>query len=337
MSWGHAVSPDLAHWKQLPVALAEENGVAIFSGSTIEDLTNTSGLCGDPSPKSPGCLIAIYTGTSQDKQTQNLASSRDGGTTWTKYPSNPVLDGSRPQGFPLHQSLLAASSQSWVMVVALPAQHKLRFYRSKNLCHGKWPADSAPPAQSQACGSAPTSSNSLSAMPRETRSPAARLLTVNVNPGGPAAGPADQYFVGQFDGYRFVEDHPAPVRTGPLGQGLDASTSFSNLPPDKDHIWIAWMSNWQYAAKLPSWPGRGEMTVARRLDFHQSPAHPALSPSQGRCCCCRPILPIPTKSDTQPCSALRPFRQSSRPRPHCRSQAVRKRLSAQLHPQPRRR
>jgi sucrose-6-phosphate hydrolase SacC (GH32 family) len=47
MSWGHAVSPDLVHWKQLPVAIPEENGVMIFSGSTVEDKDNTSGLCGD--------------------------------------------------------------------------------------------------------------------------------------------------------------------------------------------------------------------------------------------------------------------------------------------------
>src|SRR5687768_2781019 len=33
MSWGHAVSSDLVRWKHLPVALLEENGVMIFSGS----------------------------------------------------------------------------------------------------------------------------------------------------------------------------------------------------------------------------------------------------------------------------------------------------------------
>ena len=33
MSWGHAVSRDLLHWQHLPVALREEHGVMIFSGS----------------------------------------------------------------------------------------------------------------------------------------------------------------------------------------------------------------------------------------------------------------------------------------------------------------
>ena len=73
MSWGHAMSPDLIHWKQLPVALKEENGIGIFSGSTVEDRENTSGLCGTAGQKTPGCVVAIYTGASQEKQTQNLA------------------------------------------------------------------------------------------------------------------------------------------------------------------------------------------------------------------------------------------------------------------------
>ena len=45
MSWGHAVSPDLLHWKELPVALSEEAGVMIFTGSTVVDEHNSSGFC----------------------------------------------------------------------------------------------------------------------------------------------------------------------------------------------------------------------------------------------------------------------------------------------------
>ena len=44
MSWGHAVSKDLVHWKELPVALAEEGEVMIFSGSAVIDYENTSGF-----------------------------------------------------------------------------------------------------------------------------------------------------------------------------------------------------------------------------------------------------------------------------------------------------
>ena len=44
MSWGHAVSRDLVRWEHLPLALAEEDGVMIFSGSAVVDWKNTSGF-----------------------------------------------------------------------------------------------------------------------------------------------------------------------------------------------------------------------------------------------------------------------------------------------------
>ena len=58
MSWGHAVSPDMVHWKHLPVALPEEDGVMIFSGSAVVDWKNTSGFGTGGNPP----MIAIYTG-----------------------------------------------------------------------------------------------------------------------------------------------------------------------------------------------------------------------------------------------------------------------------------
>ncbi len=69
MSWGHAVSRDMVHWEHLPVALREENGVMIFSGSAVVDWNNSSGLCHNLDPRDRSCLIAIYTGHSTEKQT----------------------------------------------------------------------------------------------------------------------------------------------------------------------------------------------------------------------------------------------------------------------------
>ena len=44
MSWGHAVSPDMVHWKHLPLALPEAEDVMIFSGSAVVDWKNSSGF-----------------------------------------------------------------------------------------------------------------------------------------------------------------------------------------------------------------------------------------------------------------------------------------------------
>src|SRR3954453_22822574 len=57
MSWGHAVSTDMLHWQHLPVALLEEDGVMIFSGSAVIDERNTSGFGQNGKP----AMVAIYT------------------------------------------------------------------------------------------------------------------------------------------------------------------------------------------------------------------------------------------------------------------------------------
>jgi sucrose-6-phosphate hydrolase SacC (GH32 family) len=290
MSWGHAVSTDLILWKQLPVAIPEENGVMIFSGSTVNDRDNSSGLCTNPGQQTSGCLVAIYTGASQDKQTQNLAVSTGADIVWTKYASNPVLDPGL-KDFRDPRVFWHAPTQSWVMVVALPDQHKVRFYRSANLRQWQLASEFGPAGAVSGVWECPD----LLELPifdgagkrvydTYTKRPATRwLLNVNVNPGGPSKGSADQYFVGQFDGSRFTEDHP---HSGPhwadWGKDFYASTSIANTVTDAEPIpiWIAWMSNWQYADKLPSLPGRGEMTVARRIYFRQPPAHPAPTPTQ---------------------------------------------------------
>src|ERR1700687_2201370 len=55
MSWGHAVSRDLVHWQELPVAIPETDGEMVFTGSVVVDEKNTSGLCNSTKP----CLVAI--------------------------------------------------------------------------------------------------------------------------------------------------------------------------------------------------------------------------------------------------------------------------------------
>src|SRR5215470_13570399 len=92
MSWGHAVSRDLLHWRELPVAIPEVDNEMVFTGSVVVDKQNTSGFCASGKE----CLIAIYTGhrtgAGEVRQTQNLAYSRDDGRTWKRYERNPVID-----------------------------------------------------------------------------------------------------------------------------------------------------------------------------------------------------------------------------------------------------
>ena len=279
-SWGHAVSSDLVHWKELPIAIAEEDSTAIYSGSTVEDRDNTSGLCGTAGQKTPGCLIALYTGASPEKQVQNLAISRDGGATWTKFSANPVIDLGL-KDFRDPKVFWHTGTQSWVMVVALPTDHKVRFYRSKNLRQWELTGEFGPAGAIGGVWECPDLFE-LPVYGADGKFVTTRwVLNVNLNPGGPDGGSGDQYFVGKFDGSHFVEDHPG---SGPhwvdWGKDFYASTTFSNLPPGQDRTWIAWMDNWQYAHKLPSLPGQGEMTLARRIYLRQPQTYPPPTPSQ---------------------------------------------------------
>ena len=265
-----------------------------------------------PDKKTPGCLIAIYTGASPGKQTQNIAVSRDEGATWTKYSGNPVIDLGL-KNFRDPKVFWHEASKSWVMVVALPDQHKLRFYRSPNLRHWELASEFGPAGAVSGVWECPD----LFELPvydvQGNLDGSRWLLNVNINPGGPAGGSGDQYFVGKFDGTTFTEDHPG---SGPhwvdWGKDFYASTSFANTGNETlDRTWIAWMSNWQYASKLPSLPGRGEMTTARQLVFSGtaclSAAH---SNRRSRCCWCRnPCSVCRRIKDTWPCSARLHFRQ----------------------------
>ena len=94
MHWGHTVSADLVHWRELGDALYPDALGTMFSGSGVVDWPDTTGFrCGDEKP-----LVCIFTsagGTSPESAgqpfTQSLAYSSDGGATWIKYAGNPVL------------------------------------------------------------------------------------------------------------------------------------------------------------------------------------------------------------------------------------------------------
>src|SRR6185369_5813358 len=42
---------------------------------------------------------------------------------------------------------------------------------------------------------------------------------------------------------------------------------FNHLPAGSKPVLLGWMNNWQYAAKLPTSPWRGQMSVPRRLSY----------------------------------------------------------------------
>jgi sucrose-6-phosphate hydrolase SacC (GH32 family) len=302
MSWGHAASRDLIHWGKYPVALLEEQGVAIFSGSVVEDKANTSGFCGDAGQSGSQCLVAIYTGNSspapgQGRQNQNLAYSRDGGLTWTKYAKNPVLDLAL-KDFRDPKVYWHEPSKSWVMLVMFADQHSVGVFRSPDLKHWK-AASRFGPAGATGGGWECPDLMELDVRDAQGKKIGSHwVMSVNLNPGGVAGGSGNQYFVGQFDGFRFVEDNPKEGKHwADWGKDFYASTSFANTPSDQNRLWIAWMSNWQYSGDVPPFPGRGEMTTVRRIYLRQQApgsADPLVLVQE-------PVLPIdPNSAESSP-------------------------------------
>ena len=269
MTWGHAVSPDMLHWNQLPPAIPEENGVMIFTGSTVIDERNTSGFCANGKP----CMVAIYTGyTAETKehpslQTQNIAYSNDRGRHWTKYSNNPVLNLNMTD-FRDPKVFWSKQSARWVMLVSLPNDHKIRVYGSKDL--KQWsPLDDFGPAGATA---GQWECPELFELPVEGASGETRwVLKVGLNPGSLQGGSGEQYFIGRFDGTRFSNENP-PSQTMWTDYGKDCycALTFNNLPRAQRAVMLGWMDNWQYAKDLPTSPWRGQMTFPRRLSLRKT-------------------------------------------------------------------
>jgi fructan beta-fructosidase len=107
MHWGHAVSKDLVHWEELPIAIHPAKfGDWAFSGSAVVDGANTGGF----KTGEEDVLVAAYTSTGRG---ECIVTSNDRGRTWTEYAGNPVV---KHQGRDPRLLWHAPSSQ-WVMAV----------------------------------------------------------------------------------------------------------------------------------------------------------------------------------------------------------------------------
>ena len=208
MSWGHAVSPDLVHWKHLPLALSEENNVMIFSGSAVIDWKNTSGFGKDGKPP----MIAIYTGHHTDKkrQDQRIAYSTDKGRTWTKYAKNPVID-IEYADFRDPKVFWHEPSSQWVMIVTLSSEKKLRLYGSPNWKDWTKLSDFGPHGSTNGVWECPD----LFPLPVEGTSEPKWVIILNIGGGAPAGGSGCQYFVGDFDGKTFTLHEPSQPNPQP--------------------------------------------------------------------------------------------------------------------------
>ncbi|WP_163539845.1 glycoside hydrolase family 32 protein [Gracilibacillus sp. YIM 98692] len=256
MHWGHAVSEDLLHWKELPIALYPDELGAIFSGSIVVDEKNTSGLQKGEEP----VFIAIFTHHTDEKETQSIAYSHDKGRTWHKYIDNPVIDNPGLKDFRDPKVFWHEPAKRWIM--SLACGDHIQFYASGNLLDWSFLSKFG---QEYGAHGGVWECPDLFCLPVAEENKEKWVLIVSVNPGGPNSGSAVQYFTGDFDGQHFVcDDSNDTIKWADFGRDFYAAVTWSNLPKK---WWIGWMNNWQYANEVPTHPFRGQMSMPRKMSL----------------------------------------------------------------------
>lgn len=270
MHWGHATSKDLIYWTHQPIALYPDSLGYIFSGSAVVDEKNTSGFqTGTAKP-----LVAIFTyhdmvrekAGRTDRESQGIAFSNDGGTTWKKYDHNPVIKNKGDQDFRDPKVFWFLPTGRWIMPLAV-GDH-LEIFSSPNL--KEWTFESSFGKDQGSHGGVwecPDLFPITSSDGKEKW-----VLIQNIGRGAVNGGSGTQYFVGNFDGHHFTNDNP-PQQVLWLDYGADnyAGVTWFGAPNGR-RILMGWMSNWDdYANTVPTEKWRSASTVPRDLSMVATP------------------------------------------------------------------
>lgn len=259
MTWGHSTSTDLTHWTYEGTAIVPDAWGAIFSGSCVVDKDNTAGF-------GKGAVVAFYTSAKStpwgDIQSQSMAYSLDNGKTFIKYEHNPILT-STERDFRDPKVFWYAPGKHWVMMLAVGQE--MQIYSSGNL--KEWKKESSFGAMQGAHGGV-WECPDLVEVAVEGSKEKKWVLICNLNPGGPFGGSAAQYFVGSFDGKKFVNESPTQTKWLDWGKDNYATVTWSNAPAGRC-IALGWMSNWQYANNVPTTQYRSANTLARDLTLYR--------------------------------------------------------------------
>ena len=260
MTWGHSSSTDLVNWNHHPAAI-EANGLgAVFSGSSVVDTENTAGF-------GKNAVVALYT-SADLSQIQSIAHSVDHGHTFEIYPGNPVITLESEARDP--NMFWDTANNRWVLSLAHALDHEMLFFTSPDLKN--WTLQSAF-GKGKGAQDGVWECPDLFKLKVDGTDEEKWVLVCNINPGGPFGGSATQYFVGDFDGTTFKADTDAdgniPTKWMDYGKDHYATVSWSGAPDNRRTL-IGWMSNWQYAAEVPTLQYRSANTLPREAGLFKN-------------------------------------------------------------------
>ena len=261
LSWGHSSSKDLINWTPEPEAL-EPNGLGmVFSGSCALDTNNTAGYGKD-------AVLGLYT-SADVSQTQSLVWSKDNGKTFEFYPANPIITLESEARDP--NMFWDEKAGQWVLLLAHALEHEMLVFTSPDM--KEWTLQSSFGKGIGAQGGV-WECPDLFKLKVDGTDEEKWVLICNLNPGGPFGGSATQYFVGDFDGKTFKADTDSegkiPTKWMDYGKDHYATVSWSDAPDNRRTV-IGWMSNWQYAAEVPTMQYRSANTLPRDLSLFRAP------------------------------------------------------------------
>lgn len=242
MHWGHAVSRDLVHWKELPIAIyPHAPGDAVFSGSAVVDKENTSGWKRGEND----LLVAAFTSTGRG---ECIVYSNDRGRTWTEYEGNPVVKhaGRDPR------LLWHEPTRRWVMALYDEHDNKrcIAFYTSPDLRKWEFASRIEGFYECPDLFELPIAGN-----------PAKRRWVLTAA--------SSEYMVGSFDGKTFTPD--TPKLPGHRGKGFYAAQTFSRDPKGRV-VQIGWLQ-----ATTPGMPFNQAMSQPLELSLRQTAEGPRLA------------------------------------------------------------
>jgi fructan beta-fructosidase len=243
MHWGHAISPDLVHWRELPIALyPHQFGDWVYSGSAVVDRANAAAFkMGKEAP-----LVAAFTSTGRG---ECIAFSNDRGRTWAEFNGNPVV---RHQGRD-PRLLWHAPTKRWVMAVYDEVEGKrwIAFHTSPDL--KQWQFES----RIEGFYECPD----LFELPVEGKR-AEKLWVLTAA--------SSEYRLGTFDGRQFTPQ--TPMLPGHRGNAFYAAQTYSDIPArDGRRIQIGWGR-----IATPGMPFNQMMTFPCELTLRSTPAGPRL-------------------------------------------------------------
>lgn len=256
LSWGQSISRDLIHWETELDPVIEPDGLGmIFSGSAAIDRTNSAGFGKD-------AVIAMYTSASAS-QVQSLGWRNDKCRTYNIYEGNPVLTLESEARDP--KIFWSSEHHEWIMILAHALEHEMLIFSSPDL--KEWTLQSHF-GKGLGAQDGVWECPDLFELSVEGSTEKKWVLLCNLNPGGIHGGSATQYFVGDFDGKVFTPDLDAdgnvPTKWLDFGKDHYATVSFSDAPDGRRAV-IGWMSNWQYAAEVPTLQYRSANTLPREM------------------------------------------------------------------------